>query len=87
MFSTMDKTLHEMETRTFVGIITGKDISEQLQGKDLGECLFFPENMLRAGEDIFLDDMTPDTLSEKLSVRVAPGSNDGAGFIRDMMLG
>ena len=28
MFSTMDKTLHEMETRTFVGIITGKDISE-----------------------------------------------------------
>ena len=28
MFSTMDKTLHEMETRTFVSIITGKDISE-----------------------------------------------------------
>ena len=75
------------ESITVAGLLTGKDISEQLQGKDLGECLFFPENMLRAGEDIFLDDMTPDMLSEKLSVRVAPGSNDGAGFIRDMMLG
>ena len=28
MFSTMDKTLHELETRTFIAIITGKDISE-----------------------------------------------------------
>ena len=75
------------ESITVAGLLTGKDIFEQLRGKDLGECLFFPENMLRAGEDIFLDDMTPDTLSDKLGVRVAPGSNDGAGFIRDMMLG
>ena len=75
------------ESITVAGLLTGKDISEQLKDKELGECLFFPENMLRAGEDIFLDDMTPDILSEKLGVRVAPGSNDGACFIRDMLLG
>lgn len=75
------------ESITVAGLLTGKDISEQLANKDLGECLFFPENMLRSGEDIFLDDMTPTELSEKLGVRVAPGSNDGASFIRDIMLG
>ena len=74
------------ESITVAGLLTGKDISEQLANKDLGECLFFPENMLRSGEDIFLDDMTPTELSEKLGVRVAPGSNDGASFIRDIML-
>ncbi len=74
------------ESITVAGLLTGKDISEQLDSKNLGEVLFFPENMLRAGEDIFLDDMTPDTLSEKLGVRVAPGSNDGALFIRNLLL-
>ena len=74
------------ESITVAGLLTGKDISEQLEGKNLGEVLFFPENMLRAGEDIFLDDMTPDTLGEKLGVRVAPGSNDGALFIRNLLL-
>ena len=74
------------ESITVAGLLTGKDISEQLDSKDLGKVLFFPENMLRAGEDIFLDDMTPDTLGEKLGVRVAPGSNDGALFIRNLLL-
>ena len=75
------------ESITVAGLLTGKDVSEQLADKELGEVLFFPENMLRAGEDIFLDDMTPDTLSKKLGVRVAPGQNDGGGFIRDILLG
>ncbi len=74
------------ESITVAGLLTGKDISEQLSGKDPGEVLFFPENMLRAGEDIFLDDMTPNELSEKLGVRVAPASNDGAIFIRNLLL-
>jgi putative radical SAM enzyme (TIGR03279 family) len=73
------------ESITVAGLLTGKDISEQLQGKDLGEVLFFPENMLRAGEDIFLDDMTPAELSEKLGVRAIPGSNDGACFVRNLL--
>ena len=43
--------------------------------------LLFPENALRAGEDIFLDDMTPDELSKALGVPAAPSSDTGEGFI------
>jgi len=73
------------ETITVSGLLTGKDISEQLQGKELGDLLLFPENALRAGGDLFLDDMTPDELSKKLNVPVAPSKNSGEGFICDML--
>lgn len=69
------------ESITVSGLLTGKDISEQLKGQDLGDILLFPENALRAGEDIFLDDMTPDELSKLLGVPVAPSSDTGEGFI------
>lgn len=73
------------ETITVSGLLTGKDIAEQLEGKELGELLLFPENALRAGEDIFLDDMTPDDLSKRLGVAVAPSRNSGEGFICDVL--
>jgi putative radical SAM enzyme (TIGR03279 family) len=73
------------ETITVSGLLTGKDIYEQLQGKELGDILFFPENALRAGGDLFLDDMTPKELSDKLQVAVSPSRNSGQGFICDML--
>ena len=73
------------ETITVSGLLTGKDIAEQLDGKELGEILLFPENALRAGEDIFLDDMTPDELSRNLNVAVGPSRNSGEGFICDVL--
>ena len=73
------------ESVTVAGLLTGKDMSEQLAGKELGDVLFFPENTLRAGEDVFLDDMTPEALSEKLGVPVMPGRNDGGEFVREML--
>ena len=73
------------ESVTVAGLLTGKDMAEQLAGKELGDVLFFPENTLRAGEDIFLDDMTPEALSEKLGVPVMPGRNDGGEFVREML--
>lgn len=73
------------ESVTVAGLLTGKDMSEQLTGKELGEVLFFPENTLRAGEDIFLDDMTPAELSDRLGVSVMPGRNDGGEFVREML--
>ena len=69
------------ESITVSGLLTGKDMSEQLKGQDLGDILLFPENALRAGEDIFLDDMTPDELSKILGVPVSPSSDTGEGFI------
>ena len=55
---------------TVSGLVVGRDIAEQLKDADPGECIFIPTVMLRAGEDVFLDDMTVSQLSEKLGVPV-----------------
>ncbi len=47
------------ELITVSGLLTGQDLMAQLSGKDLGECLLLPCNLLRSGEDIFLDDVQP----------------------------
>lgn len=73
------------ESITVAGLLTGKDISEQLHGKDLGEVLFFPENALRADGDLFLDDISPEELGKNLGVTARPAHNDGAKFIQDML--
>ena len=73
------------ETITVSGLLTGKDISEQLQGKELGDLLLFPSNALRADGDLFLDDMSPEELSEKLGVPVSPSRDSGEGFICDVL--
>ena len=70
---------------TVAGLLTGKDIVSQLTGKDLGDELLFPSVCLRAEGDVFLDDMTPSELSEKLSTPVRAVGSDGAEFIRAVL--
>lgn len=55
-------------TVNVTGLLTGQDIAAQLAGRELGEELLVAGNMLRAGEDVFLDDMTLGELSERLGV-------------------
>ena len=62
------------------GLVVGKDIAEQLTGKELGEELFIPSSMLRAGEDIFLDDTTLFDLENQLNIKITPIDNDGYEF-------
>lgn len=73
------------KTITVSGLLTGKDISQQLHGRELGEELFIPENCLRDGEDVFLCGMTLDELSEALGVKVSISENDGYEFVRAML--
>ncbi len=73
------------ESVTVAGLLTGGDMAEQLSGHDLGDELIIPENTLRADEAMFLDDMTPEELSEKLGVLLRAGKNDGAAFIKEML--
>ena len=73
------------ETITVAGLLTGKDMAEQLTGQQLGEELLIPENTLRADEAMFLDDMTPDQLSATLGVPVTPARNDGSSLVRQML--
>ena len=87
----LDVTVHRIvnhffgETITVAGLLTGKDLSEQLSGKDLGDALLIPENTLRADGDLFLCGMTPEALSEALGVPVIPAPNDGEGFVRTVL--
>lgn len=74
------------ESITVAGLLTGKDISEQLAGRDLGELLIFPGNALRAGGDVFLDDMTPEALGEMLGVKACPSEKTGDALLRQLLL-
>ncbi len=65
------------ETITVSGLITGQDLMDQLVGVDLGARLLIPVNMLRHGQDMFLDDVTIAQVAERLGVRVIPVNQDG----------
>lgn len=66
---------------TVTGLLTGKDITEQLCGKDLGEAVYLSRNVLRSEGDLFLCGMTPDELKEKLGTNIVFTENDGAEFL------
>ncbi len=55
---------------TVAGLITGGDIINQLNGKELGDELLIPDVMLRHENDKFLDDVTVLELGEALGVNV-----------------
>ncbi len=65
------------ETIDVAGLITGGDLIGQLKGKPLGERLLLPVNMLRHGEDVFLDDVTLAQVERELGVKVRPVNQDG----------
>ena len=60
------------------GLLTGQDIVKALQGRALGDEILVAGNMLKAGEDIFLDDMTLEELSQALHTpaRRVPNTGD-----------
>ncbi len=74
------------ETITVAGLVTGGDLIEQLRGRDLGERLLLPASMLRAGERVFLDDVTLDDVERELGVPAVPVAQDGYELL-DAMLG
>jgi putative radical SAM enzyme (TIGR03279 family) len=73
------------ESVTVAGLLTGKDVAEQLKDMPLGDELLFPAVMLRADGDVFLDDMTPEQLSKRLGVPVCASESDGAKLIRAIL--
>ncbi|MBR1691911.1 MAG: DUF512 domain-containing protein [Lachnospiraceae bacterium] len=58
------------ERITVSGLLTGQDIIAQLKGKPLHGTLLLPQNVLRSGEDVFLDDITLTELGKALQVEV-----------------
>ena len=68
------------ESITVAGLLTGKDIFEQLCGEELGDELLVPRAALRHGEEVFLCGMTLSELSDKLGVPVRAIEADGYAF-------
>lgn len=67
------------------GLITAQDMIAQLKGKELGKRLLIPENMLRHGETVFLDDLTIADVERELCVQVVPVPQDGAELLFAML--
>ncbi len=63
------------------GLLTGCDIISQLKGKPLGSRLLIPDNMLRQGEQVFLDDKTVQDLERETGVPVIVCKEDGSDLI------
>ena len=70
------------ERITVTGLLTGGDLIKQLKGAELGEALLLPCHMLRAGENVFLDDVTTDEVERELGVPVVVVEADGADLCR-----
>ncbi len=66
---------------TVSGLLTGRDIINQLREKPLGEELLIPKNTLRYTEDVFLCGTTLAELEGALGVKVRVTDNDGYDFI------
>lgn len=78
--------LYEIENKFFgenitvAGLLTGKDLLDQLSDKPLGETLYISSNTLRHDGDLFLCGMSIDELSEALQVEIVPCLSDGYEF-------
>ena len=74
------------EKITVSGLVTGGDLIGQLSGKPLGSRLLIPTNMLKSGEDVFLDDVTKLAVQERLGAPVVRVGETG-GDLLDALLG
>ena len=74
------------ERITVAGLLTGKDMGEQLKNRELGEELLIPSVTLRAEGDVFLDDISPKELSDRLGgIKITPTSSDAHEFICNVL--
>ncbi|MCI8551128.1 MAG: DUF512 domain-containing protein [Lachnospiraceae bacterium] len=69
------------ERITVSGLITGQDLMAGLSGKELGEKLLLPVNMFKSGEEVFLDDISLETVKSVLQIDVSVVQSSGWEFV------
>ncbi|MBD5544270.1 MAG: DUF512 domain-containing protein [Lachnospiraceae bacterium] len=88
LFPKVDIRVYQIENEFFgemitvSGLLTGQDLKKQLTGKVLGEKLWLPQNMLRSGETVFLDDFTLEELETALQVPIDIVKSSGYEFLQ-----
>ena len=70
---------------TVTGLLTGQDLESGLFEKDLGSELLISKTMLKANQDVFLDDCSCKRLSKQLKTPITPVDNNGMEFIKALI--
>ncbi|MBP5661960.1 MAG: DUF512 domain-containing protein, partial [Clostridia bacterium] len=69
------------ESVTVTGLLTGRDIAVQLDGKDLGEETLICDVMLRGENGRFLDDLSVQDVENWINHKIKPTENNGKALI------
>lgn len=72
------------ERITVSGLLTGQDIVKQLRGLELGTCLYLPNNVLKSGETVLLDDYSLKDIEEQLGIEVKMLDQYGEDFVEEI---
>ena len=67
------------------GLITGKDLIDQMKDKHLGNALMIPENMLKSDEEVFLDDLTLGEVEKQVGTPIIVCEVSGEQWIRKLL--
>ena len=78
------------ETITVSGLITGQDLIKQIKERrenreELGDVLQIPSNMLRMGEQVFLDDLTVQDVERELEMKLVAVESGGREFLEAIL--
>ncbi len=73
------------ERITVSGLITAQDMVAQLKGRNLGNAVAIPCNMLRMGENVFLDDQTAEDVENALQVPLLIVKSSGQALLEAML--
>jgi putative radical SAM enzyme (TIGR03279 family) len=75
------------ERVTVAGLLTGRDIidSLKLESDKIPDLIYIPSNMLRSGEEIFLDDVTVSELEKEIGAKVLILGPSGDSFVNGIL--
>ena len=73
------------ENITVSGLLTGTDIMAQGKELPLGSRMLLPENVLRSGERVLLDDYTVEDLEKTLQVPIDIVKSSGYDFVKTIL--
>ena len=71
---------------TVAGLLTGSDLIRALKGKELGEELYLSQDMLKDGDELFLDGTTLSEVAAalKVKIRAARFFSETISYIREL---
>ncbi len=68
---------------TVSGLLTGSDIEKALKKERFNtDVVLIPQNALKSGETVFLDDYSIDDLEKSLSLKIVPVPINGKAFVK-----